>query len=194
MDTLLKRALARRELEQEEAIVALSPEALRAPHCAGCGVALSMNEDLSDLTRHFCVHCGGRKADAGWDRETKRVGERKAYVLSLLSLGSVPTQDEVPMANEKRSCPECGKTLRSDNKKGVCASCQSKGAKAVDGVAPAPRSSSKGSKGFAHTRKKFRVVSDALGIDGEKLLEQFMSGWLEKIRGSVRAPEEDDVL
>lgn len=182
MDSFLRRVLAARELEQEVAIIAVPPEALRAPHCEGCGVALSMSEDLSDLTRRFCTPCGGRKADARRDRELAAAAAKTAIVEELLSIAGVPVAD-------RKTCARCGKTLRSDNKKGVCSQrCQANGA----GDESPPRSSKGSAATFAQTRKRFRVVSDALGIDGEDLLRHFMEGWLQKVRGSVQRPEDLD--
>lgn len=197
MDSFLRRIVAQRELEQEAEIVALPPETLRAKHCRGCDTPLSMSDTPGrDLARHFCTRCGGWRADARYERELATAAKRQAHRDSLLALVHIPPTltPEPAMAEEKTSCPHCGKTLRSDNTKGVCAKCQRNG-KGPEGPIsqPSPRKAVSTS-GLAQTRKKFRIVADALGIDGEQLLEQFMSGWLAKIRGSVRAPEEEDVL
>lgn len=191
MDSLLKRVIAQRDLEQEQAIVALPVAELVARHCEECDVPLNMTEDLErDRSRHFCNHHGGWRADARRNAEIEQLARRRAHVNSLLELVQVPPlSQEAPMAEETRVCPGCGKALRSDNRKGVCSKCFSKGARADT---PAPHRPLK--NGHLSVRKKFRVVAEALGIDGEQLLEQFMSGWLAKIRGSVRPPEEEDIL
>lgn len=190
MDAFLRRVLAQRELEQEAAILAVPVEELAARHCEGCGIALNMTEDLArDRARHFCNRCGGEKADRQRERELAAAARRARYTRSLLELAGVPTTRGDPMADEKRQCPHCGKTLRSDNTRGACSKCLAKGKGEGEAAAPA-RSSRNGHLTHAQTKKRFRTVAEALGIDGDKLLEQFMVGWLEKIRESVRAPEE----
>ncbi len=74
-----------------------------------------------------------------------------------------------------RLCTVCSKPLRNHNKTGFHAACK---------TGEAPRVTS-------NVRKRFRTVSEALGFDADKLLTQFMEGWLEKVRGSVRLPEGD---
>lgn len=190
-DAFLKRVVAQRELEQELALVTQPP--VERGVCRGCGVHLRTTD--SQRFRYFCTRCGGWKADARFERDQARATKRTAAVDSLLALVDVPpTQLESAMSEEKEKlCPSCGKKLRSDNTKGVCAKCQSKRGGADHSVSR-PERTGNARNGHALTKKKFRIVADALGIDGERLLEQFMEGWLAKIRGSVRPPEEEDVL
>lgn len=194
MDAFLRHVLERRELEQEAAIIALPVAELAARHCEKCGVALNMSEDPErQRARHFCFNCGGLKADAQLERELAAAAARRTYVNNLLALAGVPTTPEKPMAEENKSCPHCDTPMRSNNTRGVCTTCWKKGLRAIPGEL-SPRKAGAGAVAFTQTRKKFRVITEALGIDGEWLLQQFMEGWLAKIRVSVRPPEEEEIL
>lgn len=93
------------------------------------------------------------------------------------------------MADETKTCPHCGKKLRSDNTKGVCANCQSRGrtleGAPTDGpaVEPAER---KPRKSAESALKRFRAVAAGLGEDPDELLETFAEEWLEALRENLR--------
>jgi hypothetical protein len=87
-------------------------------------------------------------------------------------------------------CTRCGKKLRSDNSKGVCADAQkcasriseSDGSvydvKTTSEQAPARRAKS-------DTLKRFRVVAAALDEDADALLEAFAESWLAQLKERV---------
>lgn len=153
MDAFLRRVIAQRELEQEEAILAFS---LTPSDCRGCGERMN----LSDHLRHYCTSCGGSKADAKYKRRQR-----------LVTL----TLEATPMAD----CSVCAKPLRADNRRGAHASC-------LTGGSPAPSPTN-------DVKRRFRVVTEAFGIDGDKLLNEFMEGWLERAHDSVKGRSGDDL-
>lgn len=87
------------------------------------------------------------------------------------------------MSDEKKTCPYCGKTLRSDNTRGACSDCLAKGHAAV----PLAKEESKrgGSKKRSDTMKSFRTVAAALGKDPDAILEEAASEWLSAVRRAV---------
>lgn len=93
---------------------------------------------------------------------------------------------ESASAVEPKTCPQCGKKLRADNTRGACSSCLSKAG--ASSLSPTKK------KAKADTKKRFRIVAEALGADADALLEEFMSGWLENIRAKANLddlPEDD---
>jgi predicted RNA-binding Zn-ribbon protein involved in translation (DUF1610 family) len=168
MDAFLRRVIAQREREQEEAILAARFEVAL---CEICGERLN---ESNGPARRVCTRCGGRKRQAVLEREEARA----AWIQSLVSI-VVPTS-EVTMS-DKKTCSVCGKPLRIDNTRGVHAAC------ATGDEPRAPRATG----GEKSIKKSFRLVTEALGFDGDDLVEKFMRGWLDRVRGSVRMPEDE---
>lgn len=59
MDAMLRKVLAQREREQEEAILLAPPEAFMPPECEGCGRRMHAVDD--GKLHRFCTACGGMK-------------------------------------------------------------------------------------------------------------------------------------
>ncbi len=194
MDPFLRRVVEQRELEQEVDIVAAGRELVAGGKCRLCRARLN----ASDLgPRTVCSGCGGRKREAVLELDEARERQVLARRAALLSL-VVPTNPESLMSEERKTCPKCGKPLRSNNTRGYCSACLSvAGSSALlRGEAPAasgPIAAGGGRpKKPGNTRKSFRVITEALGVDGDQLLEDFMQGWLDRIRESVKVPGADE--
>ena len=93
------------------------------------------------------------------------------------------------MSDEKRQCPHCGKNLRSDNRTGICAKCQSNGKKLEGSDAEALELLSEKPKAKAprssDVLKRFRMVAAGLGKDPDAILEEAAEAWLEVVRKAV---------
>ncbi|MDP2270934.1 MAG: hypothetical protein Q8K32_09405 [Archangium sp.] len=82
----------------------------------------------------------------------------------------------------------CTKNLRKDNAKGVCSSnCLSPEAPLAvrahdveESTAAAPAQKDEGEPGSA--MKKFREVAEVVGLDADKVLEEFAQSWLDGLR------------
>ena len=84
--------------------------------------------------------------------------------------------------------PGCGKTLRSNNTKGVCGSgCLSPDAPASHRTTSAKRASPKVSARVPDfgALDRFRTVAEALGKNPEAILSEFAEGWLQALRDQV---------
>lgn len=100
------------------------------------------------------------------------------------------------MSDEKKTCGRegCGKTLRRDNVKGVCAagclSPDAPGALRAKNAAPrtAPRVAAVPVDRSGLTAlAKFRVVCDALGRDADAEFEEFCREWLKALAEKLEA-------
>ena len=78
------------------------------------------------------------------------------------------------MTDDKKTCPHCGKTLRSDNTRGACSDCLKAG-KAAPELEDKPRKKS-------DTLKRFRTVATALGKGADAILEEAADAWLAALR------------
>lgn len=187
----LRDVLARRELEQEAAIVRVPPLALTMCR-TGCGTTVP-EKDGHDT----CSRC-------------RRRGLRPPDPLPEIE----PIAVEVFMPAEKRVCarPGCKKSLRSDNTKGVCSVRKACGGvdadldeevtraaaadkpyevEVVRRTAPPPMKRKSSAAGASLTLERFRLLTEALGLDADELLAQFAEGWLDKAREAVRPRESE---
>lgn len=116
--------------------------------------------------------------------ERERITRRRDEFLGLALSGF--TKTGAAMATTDRECTKgCGTKLGPNNKSGVCSGCQVKG----DGASPrAPRAAKPSRGGASDVRRRFKQITDGLNLDGDGLVEEFMAGWLSK----VRAPGLDD--
>lgn len=110
------------------------------------------------------------------------------------------------MAENGKACPVpgCGRTLRITNTRGVCTPDWNNGYRLDDqgGVfqqtgqerrpraAAAPRAPSAGGD-TKDVRRRFMVLTQALGLDGERMVADFMEGWLDDLRAKV---DPDDMV
>lgn len=94
---------------------------------------------------------------------------------------------------EATQCTRCGKKLRSDNSKGVCADAQKCASRTSGGdasvydvKAPSERTATtKPARAKSETLKRFRVVAEALDEDADALLEAFAESWLAQLKERV---------
>ena len=109
------------------------------------------------------------------------------------------------MDPEARQCPHCGKKLRANNTKGVCADCSARGrtlenapatpdASLYDVKAPSesrakPKAEPPETKHALPAMERFRIVADALGEDADKLLEAFAESWLAQLKERVASED-----
>jgi hypothetical protein len=175
--TTLKEIVARRELEQEAAI--LEADELGAPPCRLCGRIVNMT-DLPQLT--VCTPCGGRKKEAQLQKKDAEEFASRQRQRHLVALAVGKTMEETESASEGKSCEGCGKAVRSRN--GVtqshCFKCRAGKAPAADkpeGVAPR-----KPKNHVKELEKRFRIVAEAVGEDPDELIACFYEGWLQRLR------------
>ena len=99
------------------------------------------------------------------------------------------------MDPEARQCPHCGKKLRANNTKGVCADCSARG-RTLENAPATPDASLYDVKAPSESRrsksdvlKRFRIVATALDEDADKLLEAFAESWLAQLKGRVASED-----
>jgi len=82
---------------------------------------------------------------------------------------------------EARLCSQCNAVpLHTNNKSGICTKCQ-KSSYAAQQTARAAGEPAAANPNRA-VLKKFHLVADALGFDGQQLITDFCEGWLENIK------------
>lgn len=108
------------------------------------------------------------------------VAERRDREMVHAVLGR-QLDEEQPMM----TCSKCGKTLRKDNKRGICSACQGRGGASSLVHEPAALAE------HETTLKQFRAATRALGFDPDELLATYARKWLDRIRAS--APAAGDV-
>lgn len=89
------------------------------------------------------------------------------------------------------SRPGCTKKLRSNNTTGVCAtgclSPDAPGSARAEGVDTSGDSGSRtGARRPSTTLKQFRLVTRALGFDGEAILEEAARTWLDTVKKAAQ--------
>ncbi len=174
MNPFLRRVIAQRELEQEQA---LRVRSFAAPKCRLCGRELHAAEDTTQRT--VCTRCGGWRREVQLEREDAA----RAEVRGLLRLAGF-SQEEAPMDEVRLCSAGCGSKLRRDNTKGVCSKCQLGKRDHGEPVAAPPR----------EVRKQFRALTSALGIDGDGLIDRFCKGWIENLKSRATPSIADDDL
>lgn len=179
MNAFLRRVVAQRELEQEAAIIATSPEQLLR-WCRICGAHVRSvdGEHKKNAVVPVCLKCGGSnvaKRIEQEDREAVARASRFAQLLSLAGLKHQPQPQESTMAD--RNCSKCGKKLHWKNKGGECPDCRP--------AAPAAGGGQGSSRAKSDVVKRFKVVASALGVDPDNLIAEFCEGWLERVRTSA---------
>lgn len=99
------------------------------------------------------------------------------------------------MDPEARQCPHCGKKLRANNTKGVCADCSARG-RTLENAPATPDASLYDVKAPSESRrsksdvlKRFRIVATALDEDADKLLEAFAESWLAQLKERVASED-----
>lgn len=98
-----------------------------------------------------------------------------------------PTQGE--QMEQKCQRPGCTRTLRSNNRKGVCADrnvCEG-----TDDGAPRPPPATKPvavakAPDAELSLEKFRLVATTLGFNADEILAQLAAGWLESLGEQLR--------
>jgi ribosomal protein L37AE/L43A len=172
-----REIVARRELEQEEAIV--EADELGAPPCRLCGKRVHMTE-LPQLT--VCTGCGGRKKEAQLQRKDAEEFAAHQRQRQLVALATGDTMESGTDSNaEAQACVTCGRGVRSRN--GItqtqCFKCRSGIKPPAPGEAAAPL------KAKGHVKeleKRFRIVAEAVGEDPDELVACFFEGWLKRLR------------
>lgn len=191
VDAFLRRVVEQRELEQEQVVLESKLEQFLPQSCRICGTKVtagSLTDSLGAPT--VCSRCGGRKRQAELEREDQvraRAGRRRQWLVGFV----YPTQEAV-MAENGPPCSVCGKPIRTGNTRGAHSACLAGSAPksalaAVDGEAPPKTLKQRRSK---DTKKRFRVLTEALGFNADELLEDFMGGWIDRIRARVEPPSE----
>lgn len=184
-DAFLRRVIAQREIEQEAEIIAIPLETFAPEHCRVCGKRLSMTEgaELGRDRATVCTECGGRKKQRKLEAEDARRAAEQRRLHGLLALvGFTPTSEEAMPETEGKLCTKCNKTkLRANSTGDVCFACR-RGAPGEEGEASAPKPGPKKSA----VRKKFFALCDLVGEDGDRLLEDFMSGYVDRISAAAK--------
>lgn len=182
--TTLRDVLARRELEQELAIVDAPLEELGVSRCRVCRGKL--NSGWGEV-RTVCSGCGGRRKQEQLEREDAAHEAEERRRRALVSVVFPHHHQEQPM-DEKKLCTKCGaKELRVTNTTGVCTPCR----KAMPAGERPAASGAKASPGNKALRKNFQVLAEALGEDPDELVACFMEGWIEKARAAVKRATEE---
>jgi hypothetical protein len=185
-DAFLRRVIAQREIEQELGIVATPVAALIPGRCRVCGGYLSMSQ-AGRTQQTVCSGCGGRKKQRKLEREDLARDSIARFRRSLLHLVYPTTEDRMPRLTDRVcSRPNCKNHLGGKNKTGVCTPCQQSSSAGADGNPKTLRA-----RRAVNVRKRFRALTEALDIDGDKLLEEFMQGYIEKLRDAMPKPEDD---
>lgn len=134
-NAFLRRVIARRELEQELAIVDTPPQAMLR-HCRGCNKLLTEGTELI-----VCTNCGGmsesnriRAREAAEQNERRRREHALRLAGFQITTAHPPPQGVTVSDDERKKCTSCGKKLRPQNQTGVCWSCRTAGEKPVEGL------------------------------------------------------------
>lgn len=120
--------------------------------------------------------------------------------VELTALRRVITTMEGRMSEEGKSCSHCGKALRSNNTKGICAvkaDCEDRAGRPrggdagdeseVGGGEPVrtERKKAKRTSPTSDAMHRFRLVAEGFGLDPDSILQDFCEGWLAKARKGV---------
>lgn len=160
--------------------------------CRVCGQRIGTER----LEATVCGKCGGPKVQARLERQDAEVARVQGRRDELLALAGIqPTKEGEAMSEQvERLCTAgCGTKLGAANKSGICTPCQRPGraAAAVSGSEPAPARRARATVSD-DVRKQFKVLTAALGVDGDALVDRFCRAWIDKLKARVTPSDEDD--